>query len=78
MEPTKAAFPEMASQAGLGGLAGVIGQAASVGHLGQGQGQGQAQSQVGPGVGALDEKIRRKRTESMGKGLPAPEETGKY
>jgi hypothetical protein len=29
-------------------------------------------------VGALDEKIRRKRTESMGKGLPAPEETGKY
>jgi AMP deaminase len=56
MEPTKAAFSELASHAGLGGMGGLTAVS------------GQAH-QVGPGVGALDEKMHRKRTESMGRGM---------
>lgn len=61
MEPTKAAFTELATHAGLGGMGGMT----SI----SGGGQTVLPPSVGPGVGALDEKIHRKRTESMGKGV---------
>lgn len=68
MGPTKAAFSELASQAGLGGMGGLTGVSGQPSQT-LGQGGQVTQGQVAPGVGALDEQIHRKRTESMGKGM---------
>lgn len=64
MEPTKANFPNLASQAGLGKLTSLTGTTGSGGASG-------GQIQAVPGVGALDEKIHRQRAESMGKDIGA-------
>lgn len=57
MGPTKASFPEMAHQAGLGALTSLTGTSTGVPAV--------------PGVGAMEEKIHRKRAESMGKEMRA-------